>query len=310
MDEIRPGIQELAQELAEAASGQVHPPGAHVALRVGRQRRRRRQAGGVSLLAVVLVAGVVGLPRLGLPTDTAGALGSGSTLSPAGAALAPVVCDPGRAPGGGGTGAGSLVASGESQGIAWRVTLAERENRTPLGPELSDEERAVMDDLREQGLDKGYAVLQLHVGTQDGGRLNSPLPTSGATEAGKVVNTPSGPMRPLIGFVGTPQNRETGIRIRYQSPPGTAEACFVPTAERLKLHGRLFVAFIPATAKWPEGDFFDARGKRVGGWSLGCSSPPTDLMPACETGRDPAEVRSGTTGQGAHGSTSPTRDGR
>jgi hypothetical protein len=279
MDERRSRIQELAQELAEAASRQAHAPDAHTALRVGRQRRRRRQVGGVALLTVTLVAGVAGLPRLHLPARTTDPSGGGVTPATSGQVLSPVVCDPGRPP----TGTGTFVAAGQSQGIAWRVTLRERKQQMPLSPELSEQERAVMQDLRDQGLDKGYAVLRLHVGAQDGGELNTPLPTSGATGAGKVVDTPSGPMRPSMGFVGTPQNRETGVRVRYQHPPGAVEACFVPTAERLKLHGRLFVAFIPATAKWPELDYYDARGKRVGvgAASLGCSSPPTDLMPPC-----------------------------
>ena len=74
-----------------------------------------------------------------------------------------------------------------------------------------------------------------------------------------------------------------GDSVRYQHPPGAVEACYVPTAERLKLHGRLFVAFIPATAKWPELDYYDAHGERVGlgAGGLGCSTPPTDLLPPC-----------------------------
>jgi hypothetical protein len=196
MDERRSRIQELAQELARAASRQARAPGADTALRVGRQRRRRRQVGGVAVLTVTLVASVAGLPRLHLLARTTDPPAGGATPATSGQALPPVVCGRGRPP----TGTGTFVAEGRSQGIAWRVMLRERKQQTPLSPELSEEERAVMQDLRDQGLDKGYAVLRLQVGAQDGGELNTPLPTSGAVGAGKVVDTPSGPMRPLMGF--------------------------------------------------------------------------------------------------------------
>jgi hypothetical protein len=305
MGDIRSSIQSLAQELAEAASRQARAPGSDRALRVGRQRRRRRRAGGVALLTLALVAGTAGLPRLHLLTGAPAGLPQGAAASTSSQALSPVVCDPGRPP----KGTGTTVATGTSQGIAWRVTLKERKNPTPLSPQLSEQERAVMQNLRKQGLDQGYAVLQLHVGAQNGGGLNTPIPTSGATGAGKVVDTAAGPMRPLLGFVGTPQNTETGVRVRYQDPPGAVEACFVPTAERLKLHGRLFVAFIPAAAKWPKLEYFDAHGKFVGEGDLGCSLPPTDLMPPCPTRRAPADVRRGTSGQNAQDPTTTSRDG-
>ena len=186
MDERRSRIQELAQELAGAASRQAHAPGAHTALRVGRQRRRRRQVGGVVVLTVTLVAGVAGLPRLHLPARTTGPPGGGATPATSGQALPPVVCDPDRPP----TGTGTFVAAGRSQGIAWRVTLRERKQQTPLGPELSEQERAVMQDLLRNPL-ASPDILGVSGGasTAAGGTTASPSKPNGT--GCRPVRTPA-----------------------------------------------------------------------------------------------------------------------
>jgi hypothetical protein len=102
-------LQERLQELAEAAARQGRTPGPQAALRRGRRRRLRLAAGTAALLALVLLAGLLGSVRLasqpaplappattGPPAITPGTTAPSRELPPSSAPDVSISPDPGE----------------------------------------------------------------------------------------------------------------------------------------------------------------------------------------------------------------------
>jgi hypothetical protein len=240
-------LADRLRELAEGAASEVRPPGADLARRQGR-RRRRRLAAGVAL-AAVLAVGLVQQGRLADWSAPAPPAGPGDGEAPS-SALFPVPL----------TGAVEVGHGQLPGGDGWRLVAGRYAQPNP-------------DGTRELA---GVLVVAVEGKDQASAMRTFDEPVRLAVDTSMIENLRR-PLRPVFGAVGPGAARVVVVPRRGGTVLAPVQAELL--APRPGIPARFWVAVLPAGGT-PVPAVHQVRSYDAGGREL-CRLDPDTLAPRC-----------------------------